>query len=77
MLAARWTFLAAGLVALPAAWKLGALRGQVVSVEGRGTERRIEARALGLDDDGALRVEPLAGGASFRVESGDVWLAGP
>ncbi|MFO1255355.1 MAG: hypothetical protein U1E37_06750 [Sphingomonadaceae bacterium] len=28
MLAARWTFLAAGLVALPAAWKLGALSGR-------------------------------------------------
>ena len=28
MLAARWTFLAAGLLALPAAWKLGALSGR-------------------------------------------------
>jgi BirA family biotin operon repressor/biotin-[acetyl-CoA-carboxylase] ligase len=53
-----------------------ALRGQVVQVDlNDGTGKRTPARALGLDDDGALRVEPLDGGPSRRVESGDVWLA--
>jgi BirA family biotin operon repressor/biotin-[acetyl-CoA-carboxylase] ligase len=53
-----------------------ALRGQVVQVDlNDGTGTRTPARALGLDDDGALRVEPLAGGPPRRVESGDVWLA--
>lgn len=36
--------------------------------------RRVEAIAEGLDRDGALLARPLAGGASFRVQSADVWL---
>ncbi|MFV8750477.1 biotin--[acetyl-CoA-carboxylase] ligase [Nannocystaceae bacterium ST9] len=35
---------------------------------------RIAAIAIGLDVDGALRVRAREGGASFRVESADVWL---
>lgn len=45
-----------------------------VEVPGK-TDEREPARALGLDLDGALRVAPLGGGPSRRVESGDVWLA--
>jgi BirA family biotin operon repressor/biotin-[acetyl-CoA-carboxylase] ligase len=41
----------------------------------RGTER-IAALAIGLDPDGALRVQPHVG-EPFRVESADVWLAAP
>lgn len=53
-----------------------ALRGQVVEVDlNDGTGQRAPARALGLADDGALLVEPLAGGPTRRIESGDVWLA--
>ena len=71
-------FLAGGFPAIRGRYEPHcALRGQVVSVElNAGTGAREQARALGLDDDGALRVEPLAGGPSRRVESGDVWLAG-
>ncbi len=36
--------------------------------------QRVAALALALEPDGALRVRPLAGGPSFRVESADVWL---
>jgi len=70
-------FLAGGFAAIRARYEPHcALRGQVVSVElNAGTGAREQARALGLDDDGALRVEPLAGGPPRRVESGDVWLA--
>ena len=37
----------------------------------------IVAEGVGFDDDGALRVRPLGGGASRRVESDDVWLHEP
>jgi BirA family transcriptional regulator, biotin operon repressor / biotin---[acetyl-CoA-carboxylase] ligase len=47
--------------------------GRAVEVERPGQER-IVAIAEGLDDDGALRVRPSDGAASFRVESADVWL---
>lgn len=54
-----------------------ALCGQAVEVDmNDGTGKRTPARAVGLADDGALLVEPLAGGPPRRVESGDVWLAG-
>lgn len=49
--------------------------GRDLEVERPGVAERVRARALGLDDDGALRVRPLAGGPSFRVESADVWLS--
>lgn len=55
-----------------------ALQGQVVQVAGDASDPgspRTDARALGFDDDGALRVAPLDGGPTRRVESGDVWLA--
>lgn len=70
-------FLAGGFSAIRGRYEPHcALTGQVVSVEvGRGAERRIAARAMGFDVDGALRVAPLDGGAPLRVESGDVWLA--
>ncbi|MFO7565372.1 MAG: biotin--[acetyl-CoA-carboxylase] ligase [Enhygromyxa sp.] len=48
--------------------------GRAIEVEQRSGER-IAALAEGLDPDGALRVRPREGGASFRVESADVWLA--
>ncbi|MBK8261562.1 MAG: biotin--[acetyl-CoA-carboxylase] ligase [Nannocystis sp.] len=51
-----------------------ALRGRVVQLRG-GDGEPYEAIAEGLDDDGALRVRPAAGGPSLRVEAGDVWLA--
>ena len=31
--------------------------------------------ALSLDDDGALRVQSAGGGAPFRVDQADVWMA--
>lgn len=75
--AAVEAFLAGGFAAIRGRYEPHcALRGQVVSVElNAGTGAREQARALGFDDDGALRVEPLAGGPTRRVESGDVWLA--
>lgn len=53
-----------------------ALRGQAVLVDmSNGSGSKVQARALGLADDGALLVEPESGGPPRRVESGDVWLA--
>ena len=53
-----------------------ALRDQAVLVDmSNGAGPKEQARALGLADDGALMVEPPAGGPPRRVESGDVWLA--
>lgn len=55
-----------------------ALQGQIVLLAldaGDAGSSRSAARALGFDDDGALRVAPLDGGPVRRVESGDVWLA--
>lgn len=71
-------FLASGFPAIRARYEAHcALRDRTVSVElADGTGAREPARALGLDDDGALRVAPLRGGPPRRVESGDVWLAG-
>ena len=37
----------------------------------------IAAVGEGFDEDGALRVRPEAGGASWRVEAEDVWLREP
>lgn len=55
-----------------------ALRGQTVLVDmSNGAGPKVQARALGLADDGALLVEPEPGGPPRRVESGDVWLAPP
>ena len=53
-----------------------ALRGREVVVDGPGGAA-LHAVAEGLDDDGALRVRPRAGGPSRRVEAADVWLAAP
>ncbi|HEY8379182.1 MAG TPA: biotin--[acetyl-CoA-carboxylase] ligase [Nannocystis sp.] len=53
-----------------------ALRGQRVMIEmAQGTGAKTPAVALGLDADGALLVAPEDGGATRRVEAGDVWLA--
>lgn len=47
--------------------------GRVISIPGpsgaRDPDRRREVRVLGLAEDGALWVEPLAGGSRFRVDS--------
>lgn len=52
-----------------------ALSGQAVLVDmSHGAGPKVQARALGLADDGALLVA-VEGGAPRRVESGDVWLA--
>ena len=48
-----------------------ALRGKTVFIN---TPQRTEARALGLDHDGALLVALEPGAPPQRVESGDVWL---
>ena len=40
-----------------------------------GSEEIILATAEGLEADGALRVRSAGGGAAFRVENADVWLA--
>ena len=40
-----------------------------------GSVHRIHATALSLDDDGALRVQSAGGGAPFRVDQADVWMA--
>jgi len=42
-----------------------------------GSADRIRVIALGLDEDGALRVRSREGGREFRVESGDVWFVNP
>jgi BirA family biotin operon repressor/biotin-[acetyl-CoA-carboxylase] ligase len=42
-----------------------------------GSEVRILARVITLEEDGALRVESAAGGPAFRVESADVWMERP
>ncbi|MCA9696505.1 MAG: biotin--[acetyl-CoA-carboxylase] ligase [Myxococcales bacterium] len=47
--------------------------GRRIAVEEPDGTRR-EAIAEGLDEDGALRVRPVGGGASVRVQSADVWL---
>ena len=44
---------------------------ELSDASGRGRRRVFAER---LDDDGALRVRPLEGGASERVEAGDVKL---
>ncbi|MCA9684162.1 MAG: biotin--[acetyl-CoA-carboxylase] ligase [Myxococcales bacterium] len=46
--------------------------GRAVEVEAPGGDR-VAATALGLDDDGALRVRDRSG-REFRVESADVWM---
>ena len=42
-----------------------------------GSEARILARVITLEEDGALRVESAGGGPAFRVESADVWMERP
>jgi BirA family biotin operon repressor/biotin-[acetyl-CoA-carboxylase] ligase len=45
-----------------------------IDVPTQASQRR-RVVAEDLDHDGALRVRPVEGGASFRVEAADVWLA--
>ena len=66
-------FLAGGFAAIRSRYEPHCLViGREVEVEGAEGERT-RARALGLDPDGALRVQPDEG-ESFRVQSRDVWL---
>lgn len=65
---------AQGFAALRAAWEsLSPLIGAQICVEE--SAGRIEGVALGLDDDGALRVR-TASGAEHRVVAGDVTVVG-
>ena len=67
-------FFAAGFAGVRARYEPHCLViGRSIEVEQPGGER-VPAIAEGLDDDGALRVRPRGGGASFRVQSADVWL---
>ncbi|MDC0722372.1 biotin--[acetyl-CoA-carboxylase] ligase [Nannocystis bainbridge] len=53
-----------------------ALRDRDVFVDmSNGAGPKVQAKALGLADDGALMVALADGGPPRRVESGDVWLA--
>lgn len=65
---------AQGFAPLRAAWEsLSTLIGAQICVDG--APGRIEGIALGLDDDGALRVR-LASGKEHRVVAGDVTVVG-
>ena len=65
-------FFAGGFPAIRGAYEAhSAVVGQALMIGG------IVAEGVGFDDDGALRVRPLGGGASRRVESEDVWLREP
>lgn len=65
-------FLAGGFAAIRAGYERhSAVIGRALTVGGAAVVGE------GFDDDGALRVRPEAGGASWRVESEDVWLRGP
>jgi BirA family biotin operon repressor/biotin-[acetyl-CoA-carboxylase] ligase len=67
-------FFAGGFAAIRSRYEPHCLvLGREIEVEEPGG-RRISAIAEGLDDDGALRARPRGGGASFRVQSADVWL---
>ena len=64
-------FFAGGFSAIRSGYEAhSAVLGQTLTVGGA------PVRGLGFDDDGALRVGPIGGGASWRVESEDVWLRG-
>lgn len=52
-----------------------ALRDRIILIDTPGSSQKTQARALGLDSDGALLVELEPGAPPHRVESGDVWLA--
>ena len=65
-------FLAGGFAAIRAGYERhSAVIGRTLTIDGAAVV------GAGFDDDGALRVRPEAGGASWRVESEDVWLRGP
>ena len=52
--------------------------GRRVSVPRDGaTGAGVHGTAVGLDEDGALLIEPEGGRGRLRVENGDVWLAPP
>jgi len=64
-------FFAGGFPAIRAGYERhSAVLGKRLSVGGA------PAEAVGFDEDGALRVQPVGGGPSRRVESEDVWIAG-
>lgn len=68
-------FFAGGFPAIRGAYEAhSAVMGHALMIGGIGG---IAAEGVGFDDDGALRVRPLGGGASRRVESEDVWLREP
>ena len=65
-------FFAGGFPAIRGAYEAhSAVVGQALTIGG------VAGEGVGFDDDGALRVRPVGGGPSRRVESEDVWLREP